>query len=168
MNNDGFVMLWGKTLDSSVWRRESKETRLVWVTLLMMKNSEGIVQSSRVGLADRARVSDEECDLALTVLLSPDPDDTSKIDDGIRIKEIPGGWQIVNHDLYRFSTAAKREFWREQKAKQRERDKAKLAPGPKKWPSESERQFIKAEGNGDLEGADNATKTRVLDGGDAI
>src|SRR5688572_28954572 len=99
-------------LDSSLWRRESKETRIVWLTLLMMKNADGVIQSSKVGLADRARVSDEECAVALIALTSPDPDDTSKVEEGRRIREIPGGWQVVNHDLYRFSTEAKREFWR--------------------------------------------------------
>lgn len=115
----GFALLWGKILESSIWIKESKETRLVWITMLAMKNSEGIIQASVVGLADRAKVSDEECRKALKVFLSPDPDDTSKVEQGRRIREIPGGWQIVNHDLYRFSTEAKREYWRQTKADQR-------------------------------------------------
>jgi hypothetical protein len=119
----GFALLWGKTLDSSLWVNESKETRLVWLTLLMMKNSEGIIQSSVVGLADRAKVSPPEAKAALKVLLSPDPDDSSKVEEGRRIREVPGGWQIVNHDMYRFSTEAKREFWRTSKAEQRENQK---------------------------------------------
>ncbi len=118
---NGFALLWSKTLDSSLWINESKETRLVFVTLMMMKDSDGIVQSSVVGLANRARVTMAECKAALKVLLSPDKDDTSKVDNGRRIREVPGGWQLVNHDLYRFSTEAKREFWRTQKAEQRAR-----------------------------------------------
>lgn len=119
---NGFTLLWGKILDSSLWRKESNETRLVWVTILAMKDSEGKIQSSVIGLADRARVSLEDCKLALKVLLAPDPDDTSKVEDGRRIVEIPNGWQVINHDLYRFSTDAKREFWRQQKAEQRAKE----------------------------------------------
>lgn len=115
-------MLWGKILDSSIWVKESKETRLVWIALLAMKDSEGKVMAAVVGLADRAKVEPEECKVALKVLLSPDPDDSSGVEQGRRIREIPGGWQIVNHDLYRFSTETKREFWRMQKAEQRRQD----------------------------------------------
>lgn len=115
----GFTLLWGKILDSSIWVKESKETRLVWITLLAMKDSEGIVQASVVGLADRAKVTPDECRAALQVFLSPDSDDTSKVEDGRRIREVPGGWQIINHDLYRFSTEAKRRWWAQEKAAQR-------------------------------------------------
>lgn len=147
----GFALVWSKTLDSSIWRRESKETRLVWMTLLMMKDAEGIVLASKVGLADRARVTDEECAEALTVLLSPDPNDTSKVEEGRRIREIPGGWQVVNHDLYRFSTEAKREFWRKDKEEQRAKASAKLgkpkrirkAKGLPGEPLTGERQYIR-------------------------
>lgn len=122
---NGFALLWGKILRSSIWVKESKETRLVWITLLAMKDAEGIIQASVVGLADAAKVSVPECKKALKIFLSPDPDDTSKVEQGKRIREVPGGWQIVNHDLYRFSTEAKREFWRQQKAEQRKRKRRK-------------------------------------------
>ncbi len=120
---NGFALLWGKILHSSIWINESKETRLVWITMLAMKNSKGEIFSSTVGLADAAKVSKDECLMALKVFLSPDADDTSGVDEGRRIRIIPGGWQIVNHDLYRFSTEAKREFWRTSKAEQREKKK---------------------------------------------
>ena len=98
---------------------ESKETRLVWITMLAMKDSEGRVIAAPKALAWRARVNDAECSAALEVFKSPDPESTSKIEEGRRIREIPGGWQIINHELYRFSTEAKREFWRNQKREQR-------------------------------------------------
>ena len=116
-----FALLWGKILDSSLWIKEAKETRLVWVTILAMKDASGEVQASVVGLADRAKVKVEECREALRVLTSADPDDTSGVEEGRRLIEIAGGWQVVNHDIYRFSTEAKRAFWREEKAKQRKR-----------------------------------------------
>lgn len=128
MNNSGFSLLWSKILHSSLWVKESKETRLVWITLLALRNSQGVVQSSVVGLADAAKVSVDECREALKVLSAPDADDTSGVENGCRIRQITGGWQIVNHDLYRFSTEAKREFWRNQQAEYRAR---------KQWPKAS-------------------------------
>lgn len=120
---NNFALLWGKILDSSIWVKESKETRLVWITLLAMKDQVGQVHASVIGLADRAKVSLDECKSALSIFLNPDPDDTSGVEGGRRIRNIPGGWEIINHDLYRFSTDSKREFWRQQKAEYRARQK---------------------------------------------
>lgn len=120
----GFSLLWGTILNSSIWVKETKETRLVWITMLAMKDFEGVVKSSFVGLADRAKVSEDECRAALEVLTSPDPNDTSGVDEGRRLVVVPGiGWRVVNHDLYRFSTEAKRAFWRETKQRQRDLQK---------------------------------------------
>jgi hypothetical protein len=119
MNDAGFCLLWGKTIHSSIWINESKETKILWITMLALKNSEGNVLMPVVGLADSAKLTPAECRASLQVLLSPDKDDNSKVDEGRRIREIPGGWFVVNHDTYRFSTAAKREFWRITKAAQR-------------------------------------------------
>ena len=155
---NGFALLWGKILDSSIWVKESKETRLVWITMLAMKDSEGRIQASVIGLADRAKVTLEECRVALDVFRSPDLDDTSKVEEGRRIRDIPGGWEIINHDLYRFSTETKREFWRQSKAEQREK-----ARRPRRSRSQSEvrakyqsdeRRFVSAENNGDQNLAD--------------
>jgi len=121
----GFTLLWGKILLSSIWIKESKETRIVWITLLALRDQNGIIQSSLIGLADAAKVSKEECQQALDIFLAPDPDDTSGVEEGRRIRVVPGGWQIVNHDLYRFSTEAKREFWKQQKADQRAKKKGR-------------------------------------------
>lgn len=155
---NGFALLWGKILDSSIWVKESKETRLVWITMLAMKNADGMIFASVIGLADRAKVSADECRVALQIFLNPDPDDTSKVEDGRRIREIQGGWQIVNHDLYRFSTEAKREFWRQQKAEQREGKKS-LKRGRRGGAVQSdykagERRYVKAFEQGDSKRCD--------------
>ena len=119
----GFTLLWAKILDSSIWINGTKEDRILWVTMMAMRDREGVVLASLVGLANRAKLTIEECKKSLKVLLSPDPDDTSKVDGGRRLREVPGGWLLVNHDLYRFSTEAKREFWKQQKAHQRAKQK---------------------------------------------
>lgn len=143
----GFALLWGKILESSLWVQESKETRLVWITLLAMKDKDGVIQASEIGLADRAKVTPGECREALRVLASPDPNDSSKVEQGRRIREIPGGWQIINHDLYRFSTEARRLMWRETKAAQRAVAKPKRAGkmGLKAGPLPGEAGYLAAE-----------------------
>jgi len=89
---------------------------------MALKDKEGIVQSSVVGLADAAKVTPEECREALVVLSSPDPEDTSKVDEGRRIREVAGGWALTNHSLYQFSTEERREYWRRKKAIQRQKE----------------------------------------------
>jgi hypothetical protein len=157
---NSFALLWGKMLRSSLWVTQSKETRLVWITLLCLKDSNGQVQSSVVGLADDAKVSLDECKQALQILMAPDPDDTSKVEEGRRIREITGGWEVVNHDMYRFSTDEKREFWRQQKAEQRAKKTGKNGwKGKPENPIVTanrtrERRYVKLEGDGDQDGAD--------------
>lgn len=119
----GFTLLWSKILDSSIWR-ESPTTRVVWITLLAMKDADGVVHASLSGVAYRARVKLADARRAMEIFLSPDPDDSSKVAEGRRIREVAGGWEIINHEYYRYSTEEKREFWRVQKAEQRAKKEA--------------------------------------------
>lgn len=121
-----FALLFSKILESSIWVTGTKEVRILWITMLAMKDKEGVVRAALVGLADRAKLKKSECESALRVLMAPDPEDTSGVEGGVRVKEIPGtGWQIVNHNRYRFSTEARRAIWAETKAIQRQNAKAK-------------------------------------------
>ena len=131
---------------------ESKETRLVWVTMLAMKDADGVVRASPKGLAHRARVSEEECKEALGILCGPDEESSSKVEGGRRIKKVGGGWLIVNHEEYRYSTEeARREKWR--MAKERERSRKKSG-GPGGVYLSREARYEKALAGGDREGAD--------------
>ena len=113
-------------LDSSVWRQKSKETRLVWVTMLMMKDADGIVRAGIPGITDRARVSRSECETALKELSEPDEDTMTQEYDGRRIKKVSEGWLVLNHEKYRTSADLKAK-WRQQKANQRAREKGEPA-----------------------------------------
>ncbi len=95
-----YVKLFGSILDSSIWAQDS-DTRVVWITMLAMADSEGIVNASIDGLAHRARVSIPACRHALHVLSGPDDFDRSGEGDGHRIEALRGGWQLVNYALYR-------------------------------------------------------------------
>ncbi len=85
---------------STVWR-EPNATRIVWITLLAMKDANGEVMASVPGLADVARVTLEECETALGTFLSPDPHSRNPANEGRRIEKIPGGWFVLNHEDHR-------------------------------------------------------------------
>lgn len=96
----GWTPLFSSIIRSSIWR-ESKETRLVWITLLATKDKYGCVRSALWALARDAGVTEEECREAIKVLEAPDPDSATKDHDGRRIAPIPGGWVILNHQVWR-------------------------------------------------------------------
>jgi hypothetical protein len=116
-----FNLLWSSIVRSSIWVTSSKETRLVWITILALKDRDGIVRSSLIGLADAAKVTKQECIDSLEELMSPDPDDTSGVEDGRRLRKIDGGWQVVNNERYRTARDIQREEWRIRQAECRAR-----------------------------------------------
>ena len=104
MSNDylptGWTPLFGSIINSSIWR-ESKETRLVWITLLAKKDKTGFVRSSLWALARDAGVTEQECEEAIRVLESPDQHSATKDHEGRRVVPLDGGWQVLNHILWR-------------------------------------------------------------------
>jgi hypothetical protein len=122
---DTYTKLFRSILQSTIWK-ESKETKLVWVTMLALCDEDGEVHASVPGLATSAGVTIDECVEALRVLSSPDPWSRSKNDEGRRIRETPGGWILINYHAHRqrMSIEERRERARERKQRQRARERA--------------------------------------------
>jgi hypothetical protein len=118
----GYTKLFGSIIASTIWR-ESKETKIVWITMLAMAKKDGIVEASIPGLAVLAGVTTQECERAINTLLSPDPYSRSKEHEGRRIATVEGGWHILNHAKYRAKMGAdqRREYLRLKKAESRAR-----------------------------------------------
>ena len=95
-----FTKLFSSITESTIWV-ESNETRIVWIAMLAMADRKGRVWGSIPGLANRARVSVDGCRTAIATFLSPDPDSRTKVEEGRRIREIDGGWQLINYLKYR-------------------------------------------------------------------
>jgi len=95
-----FVKLDCKILDKSIWR-ESAETKVVWITLLAMADSDGLVEASIMGISDRARITLEETEKAIETFMAPDPYSTNPANDGRRIERVVGGFQVLNYEVYR-------------------------------------------------------------------
>lgn len=122
--SETYAKLFGSILDSSIWQ-ESKETRLVWITMLAMKDQFGKVYAAVPGLADRAKVTLDECIAAVEKLSKPDKWSRSKEFEGRRIEAISGGWLILNHAAYthKMSLEYRREYQRLKQAEYRKRKK---------------------------------------------
>lgn len=95
-----YTKLFSSITESTVWC-EPDRTRLVWITMLAMADRVGRVWASVPGLANRARVPLEDARIAIATFLAPDPDSRSPEEEGRRIREIDGGWQLINHAKYR-------------------------------------------------------------------
>lgn len=95
-----YTKLFSSITESTVWM-ESSDVRIVWVTMLAMKDRRGRVWASVPGLANRARVSLEACEEALRKFLAPDPYSRTKDFEGRRIEEIDGGWRLLNWKKFR-------------------------------------------------------------------
>ena len=95
-----YTKLFGSILDSTVWQAPDN-VRLVWITMLAMKDQDGIVEASVPGLASRAKQSRIATEQALAVLSAPDPDSRTIDYNGRRIEVVDGGWRVLNHHKYR-------------------------------------------------------------------
>ena len=87
-------------LTSTIWL-EKPHVKVVWITLLLMCDRNGIVEGAVPGIANAAVVTVEQCREAMEVLLGPDPDSRTTDFDGRRIEKIDGGWRVLNHSKHR-------------------------------------------------------------------
>lgn len=109
----GYTKLFSSIVASTIWREDDK-TRIVWITMLAMKNERHVVEASLPGLADMARVSLKECESAIAKLESKDKYSRNQTFDGRRIEKCEGGWLILNGEYYRhkMSEDDRREYQR--------------------------------------------------------
>lgn len=97
-----FTKLFSSITESTIWFAPDA-TRLVWITMLAMADRHGRVWGSVPGLAHRARVSIDDCQRAISELMSPDAHSRTKAHDGRRITVLGDGdgWVLLNHAKYR-------------------------------------------------------------------
>lgn len=117
-----YVKLFASILDSSVWD-ESPETRLVWITMLVMADENGFVRGTAQSVARRAVVTQDQAVRAIAVLESPDPRSHTTDHEGRRIEPTDGGWLVLNYGKYREMRTRKQVKEAEKKRRQRERAK---------------------------------------------
>lgn len=122
-----FVKIDTGILDSSIWC-ESTDTRLCWICLLVMADSNGLVSSTAPGISHRAGLSLDATRRALEILESPDPDSKSPENEGRRIERVDGGYLILNYEKYRKRDYTNAE--RQKRHRDRERNGVTTVTGP--------------------------------------
>ena len=154
-----YTKLFQSILDSTIWQ-EGLATKVVWVTMLAMADKEGRVWAAVPGLAHRAGVSVEECEVALGKFQEPDPYSRTRDNEGRRVAVIDGGWELLNHAKYRAMMSAddRGEYQRQKQADYRAKKRGR---GRRTGALPGEVEAIKAEEAGDLEHADRVI-TRAL------
>lgn len=120
----GYTKLFSGILDSTIWREDDR-TRILWITMLAMADRDGNVKSSIPGLADRARISIEDCESGLERFQQADKYSTSQDEEGRRIRAIDGGWMLINHSKYRTLMSAEDQREKARIRKQNQRTRAK-------------------------------------------
>src|SRR6266478_6168103 len=73
----GFTKLFNTIVTSTIWQEDDK-TRIVWITMLAIADSDGMVSASIPGLASVSNVSVDAARAAIQKLLDPDPDSRTK------------------------------------------------------------------------------------------
>lgn len=120
--------LWNEIVTSSIWE-EDVVTRVVWITMLAVKDREGYVSGSVASMARLANVVPKECEKAVKVLESEDRQNPRQEGGGRRIRRVEKGWYVINHAKYRDMIAE--EYRRNYKAEnERKRRAKKKAGGP--------------------------------------
>ena len=105
-----FVKLDCSIVFKSIWAEDS-DTCKVWITMLAMANSDGVLEAAITGVASVAKVSVEKTQIAIEKFLAPDKLSTNTDNDGRRIERIKEGFKILNYEIYRQKdhTAAARQ-----------------------------------------------------------
>jgi hypothetical protein len=96
----GYTKLFNSIVTSTIWQ-EDLPTKVIWITLLAMSDSDGTVEGSIPGLAHVAGVTIEACERSLIKLQQPDKYSRTPDHDGRRLEVVDGGWFILNRAKYR-------------------------------------------------------------------
>ena len=103
---NSWAPIWSMIVDSSLWD-EPYHVRLLFITMLALKDADNIVRYDGYLLGKKAHVTPEECLEAMGVLSSPDTKRQAfeclekQEFDGRRIEKVDGGWLILNGPKYR-------------------------------------------------------------------
>jgi len=98
--SSGFTKLVPEIVESSIWN-ESPEIRCVWVAMIAKKDKDGYVRGDAKTIARISNVGIEHAEEALRKFQEKDPSSHTPDNEGRRIAAAPGGWVVLNHELYR-------------------------------------------------------------------
>lgn len=136
-----FVVLDAEILSSSVWS-ESASVRLVWITLLILCDTDGYVGASIPGIASAAGVKLDEAEDAIRRLQEPDAYSRTTANEGRRLEPSERGWRILNFRDHLDRLSSERVKARDRVRRHRERNalKRSIADGNVTVPAEKREQ----------------------------
>jgi hypothetical protein len=119
--------MYGKIFDSlfgSSIMEEAMHTRLLWLSMIVLADEDGVLDMTAPALARRTNIPIDLVEDGLARLAAPDPTSRTDAEDGRRIVPLDGqpfGWQLVNYAHYRalHSNAERRDYWREYRRQRR-------------------------------------------------
>lgn len=120
-----FAKIFSQIFDSSI--AENHTHRHVFMDLLVLADSDGVVDMTHDAIARRTNVPIEIIRPAIAALCAPDADSRTPEHDGRRLLPIDTkrgwGWQIVNYQHYRKirDEEARREYFRDYRRDEREK-----------------------------------------------
>lgn len=124
-----FAKIFTQIFDSSI--AENCRVRHVFMDLLVLADSDGVVDMTHEAIARRTNVPVAEVREAIGILCSPDKSSRPQSDEGRRLLPIDEGrewgWQIINYSHYRAvrDEEARREYYRDYRRTEREAKRAK-------------------------------------------
>jgi len=116
----GFVKLDCGIVDSTVWA-EPDDVFRAWIALLAKADSYGIVRASIPALAVLCKTTPQRMVEIMEVFKSPDPYSRTSDDEGRRVREVDGGWLLINFVKHREITQGKPGSHAERQRRYRER-----------------------------------------------
>lgn len=143
-----FAKVFTQIFDSSI--AENHQTRHVFMDLLVLADSDGVIDMTMEAIARRTNVPLEIVRAALSDLCAPDPASRTPLEDGRRLLPLDEGrawgWQVVNYAHYRAirDEESRREYWRTVKQAEREAKRKK----PKKTRPKKKKTDAEVLGNG--------------------
>lgn len=124
-----FAKVFSQIFDSSI--AENPRHRHVFMDLIVLADSDGVVDMTMEAVARRTNVPIEEVRSAIEFLSAPDPASNSPAEDGRRLLPVDSaktwGWQIVNYQHYRAirNEEDRREYFRTYRQKERQAKRSK-------------------------------------------
>lgn len=142
---NGYTKLFSQIITSTIWQ-EPNDCRVLWITMLALKDADHVCRATVPSLAKLADISVEQCEDYLERFQQPDKYSRSQEHEGRRIEKVEDGWYILNGEKYRQKMS--KEDRKEQVRKAVARHRAKHPPKPHESQSASGRR-IKTNGKGD-------------------
>jgi len=118
----GFTKLDSGILFSSIWQAEHDVVR-VWIGLLAMCDANGLIRASVPALAHLNFVTVERLREIFEQFKSPDENSRTTDFEGRRLKEVSGGFLVINYARYRNLLQRKAGSHAERQERYRKRNK---------------------------------------------